>query len=136
LTLSAKSTVTKFPSELDDVKSYHSTVVQFVQEVYQHLFCTAIGIDEVDKAIRVCIKLSAEKFSEEDPGPMNDNEIAWGSLHLVFDCLVPAGDENPDVVQLDLGNDTTLARRDWKSARIRIDDTVRLLDRPGIARWQ
>ncbi len=93
------------------------------------------SLDEVDKDIRVCMKLSAEKFSEENPLPMDDNEITWDFLQLIFDYLVPAGDENPDAVQLDLGNDTTLVRRDWKSARTHINGTVKAVEIPGCIWW-
>jgi hypothetical protein len=76
--------------------------------------------------------LSKDKFPQ-DALPMSDDQITWDVLHVVFDHLVPEEYENPDVMQLDIGFDTTLHQRVSKSARARVNAKVR--DRNSIGRW-
>ena len=115
----------RFPPAVD-IHDTHPFVVQFAEEVHRHLFGVT-GIDKVHKNIQWCGISPAEKFPADAPYP-DENEITWSTLQLVFDHLIPAEDENPDVVHLDLGNDRVLVHRDWwKSARAQTNDVVKLI---------
>jgi hypothetical protein len=126
----------KLPVKLNDGNAARPVVVQLVQDISQQLFGTAIKIEDIDKAVRLCVRQSSEKFTKENPPPMSDDQMTWNALHVVFDHLVTAGDRNPDAIQLDLGSDTTLSRRISTSARARINSTVELFDSPGMEKWQ
>ena len=103
--------------------------VELARQIYSHLFNEPITVDSMPSLICHGIHLTSEKCSREKfsrgLAPAQWEKTAWDAYNITFDHLVPAGDEDPQAVQLYVDEDLHVTQGLSKSHRSRINGTVR-----------
>ena len=66
----------KFPTGPINGDELNLVVTGFVRDVYSHIF-RPINLDEAANMIQVCHYVGRDKYSEENPPPLNDDDIVW-----------------------------------------------------------
>jgi len=71
-------------------------VLELARQIYASLFDKAVSVGDLRPLIRLAHYRSSHKFGE----PMDCPNPEWTGYRIVFDHLVPAGDDDPQVLTL------------------------------------